>query len=150
MAEPTTSGEIEDKVREVLAATTSLYLSTTSSDQPWIAGAFFAESDPFTLSLVLESHGRTLTNIRSNPRVAVMVCQGAAFEPFLQGDAEVSILPAGDETEAVKQSLLAKVPAIAPLLGAPIHAVRLTVASWRATDVAGGWLPARELARAGG
>lgn len=136
--------EIEEKVRAVLAETPHLYLSTSRSDNPWVAGGFFAESDPFTLVMVLESHGTTLSNIRENSRVAVVVSGGNAFAPFLQGRAQ-AVIRDGDELEDVKNALRAKVPEIEPLFQAPIEPVLLRVERWRVTDIATGWFPGKEI-----
>lgn len=136
--------EVETKVRNVLAERPSLFLAT-SGDEPWVAGGFFAESDPFTLSMVLESGGTTLTNIKANPRVALVVSSGSPFEPFLQGSADVSLVDDPAETEEIKTSLLGKAPEIEPFFGAPLQAVRLHVRRWRATDVTNGWLPGKVL-----
>lgn len=132
-------------VRRLLAGARTMYLSTTSGDEPWGAGTFFAESDPFHLSLVLEQHGRSLRNIRHNPRVALVVSSGNAFEPFLQGSADAEMLEDDDELQATTAALRAKAPEIEPLLSAPMAPVRLHVSRWRVTDVVNGWLPGREL-----
>ena len=136
--------EVEAKVRDVLGALPSLFLAT-SGDEPWVAGGFFAESDPFTLSMVLETGGTTLANIKANPRVAVVVSSGSPFEPFLQGSADVTLVEDPGETEEIKKALLAKAPQVEPFFGAPIQAVRLHVRCWRATDVTSGWLPGKVL-----
>jgi len=137
------TSEVEAVVRSLLTQPT-LFLSTSAEGEPWGAGAFFVESGLFTLSLGLELHGRTLTNIRNNPRVALVVSNGNPFEPFLQGAADAEVLD-DDALEVTAASLLAKAPQIEPFLGAPMAAVRLHVRSWRATDVANGWLPGREI-----
>lgn len=138
-------GEVEDLVRRLLAGAPTMYLSTTADDEPWGAGVFFAESGLFDLSLVLEEHGRTLHNIRRNPRVALVVSSGNPFEPFLQGAADAELLEDDEEVKATTDALRTKAPQIEPLLGAPMVAVRLHVRRWRATDVVNGWLPGKEL-----
>ena len=138
-------GEVEEVVRRLLAGSPIMYLSTAANDEPWGAGAFFAESDLFDLWLILELYGRTLGNIRQNPRVAMVVSNGNPFEPFLQGSADALVLEDDDNMRAATGALRAKAPQIEPLLGAPIAAVRLHVTRWRATDVANGWLPGKEL-----
>ena len=135
-------------VRRLLAGAQTMFLSTAADDQPWGAGVFFAESSPFELSLILELHGRTLRNVRSNPRVAMVVSSGNAFEPFLQGAAAAEVIEDDDRLGGIVAALRAKAPQIEPLLGAPLAGVRLEVSHWRATDVVNGWLPGRELRRA--
>lgn len=53
----------------------------------------------------------------------------------------------GDADAAVRAALVAEVLEAAAFLQAPIHAVRLRVSSWRATDVQNGWLPGKLLTR---
>ena len=77
--------EVKNTVRELLATNKTLVLSTSASDRPWIAGAYFAESDPFHLTLILETAGRSLANIRVNPNVAVAVSLRSPFDLYLQG-----------------------------------------------------------------
>ncbi|MFD1150063.1 pyridoxamine 5'-phosphate oxidase family protein [Saccharothrix hoggarensis] len=136
--------EVEELVRATLAAHPSMYLATAGSSGPWVNGVFFAETDLFTLNLVLEQRGRTLTAIRENPVVAVVVSTGSPQDPFLQAQADVEVV-SGAEDEEVRRVLVEKVPAAAAFLGAPIVAARLGVRSWRATDVPRGWLPGRQL-----
>ncbi|WP_370947809.1 pyridoxamine 5'-phosphate oxidase family protein [Amycolatopsis sp. cg5] len=136
--------EVRTALRDTLAAHKSMYLATVGSNGPWVGGVYFAESDPFTLELVLEDSGRTLAAIRANPEVAVVVSTGTPAEPFLQARATAEVIE-GDEDSMIRARLQAKVPEVAPFLGFPIKTVRLTVSSWRVTDLVKGWLPGKEI-----
>lgn len=136
--------EVEAAVRDTLAAHKSMYLATSSSAGPWVGGVYFAEVDPFTLVLVLEQRGRTVAAVRENPTVALVVAADTPMEPFLQARATAEIVE-GDADADVRRHLLRKVPECAPFLEFPIAAVRLTVPTWRVTDIPRGWLPGREL-----
>jgi len=138
--------DVERVVRATLAAHKSMYLATASSAGPWVNGVYFAETGTFSISLVLEQRGRTLAAIRENPEVAIVVSTGSPGDPFLQARATAEVVGGADDDE-VRRVLLAKVPEAEPFLAAPIVAVRLTVPVWRATDLANGWLPGRELTR---
>jgi hypothetical protein len=140
----TTAKDVEALARATLARHDSLYLATCGDAGPWVNGVYFAETGPFTLSLVLEQRGRTLAAIRQDPRVGVIVSTGSPADPFLQAQALAEVV-GGEDAAHVRRVLLAKVPAAAPFLGAPIEAVRLQVATWRVTDVPNGWLPGKEL-----
>lgn len=142
MEEP---AEVEALVRRLLAASPTMFLSTAAGNESWGAGTFVAESGPFELGIILEQQGRTLRNIRQNPRVAMVVSSGNPFEPFLQGAADAEVIDDEEATAAVIAALRAKAPQIEPLLGAPVVALRLHVTHWRATDVVNGWLPGKEL-----
>jgi hypothetical protein len=139
-----TQSEVEGLVRDTLAAHQAFFLATTSDQGPWVNGAYFAETDLFTLSLVLEQRGRTLAAIRQNPLVSVIISSGSPAQPFLQAQATARVV-VGAEADEVRRVLLAKVPQAEPFLDTPIEAVRLKVSVWRATDIPNGWLPGREL-----
>jgi hypothetical protein len=136
--------DVERVVRATLAAHPSLFLATCGVSGPWVNGVYFAETGPFTLSVVLERHGRTLAAVRKDPRVAVIVSTGSPMDPFLQAKALAEVID-GRDGEAARAALLAKVPQAAPFLGTPIETVRLTVGQWRVTDIPNGWLPGRPL-----
>jgi hypothetical protein len=141
--EPTATA-VADLVRSTLATHKSLFLATSGSDGPWVGGVYFAEDDPFTLNVVLERRGRTLAAIRENPVVSLVVSTGSPMQPFLQARALAEVVESEEDTR-VRETLVAKVPEAAPFLDAPIVAVRLSVRGWRATDIANGWLPGRDL-----
>ncbi|MEV7091300.1 pyridoxamine 5'-phosphate oxidase family protein [Amycolatopsis sp. NPDC051045] len=135
---------VADLVRSTLSAHKSLFLATSGSTGPWVGGVYFAESGEFTLNVVLEDRGRTLAAIREDPLVAVVVSTGSPMQPFLQAQALAEVV-GGEEDARVRELLVTKVPEAAAFLDAPVTAVRLTVRKWRATDIANGWLPGREL-----
>ncbi|CCH30831.1 pyridoxamine 5'-phosphate oxidase family protein [Actinosynnema sp. NPDC047251] len=139
-----TVSEVEAAVRGTLAAHKSMYLATSGGDGPWVGGVYFAEVDTFTLVLVLEDSGRTLAAVRENPVVALVVSTGSPAQPFLQARAVAEVVD-GEWDARVRERLVAKVPEAAPFLAYPIRAVRLSVTSWRITDLPNGWLPGREL-----
>jgi len=141
--------QVEEKVRATLAGHSSMFLAVCSEDVPWASGAHYAETGLFSLVLVLELHGRTLTAIRANPTVGVVISTGAPLDPFLQCRASAEILSAGADADEAVRVLVAKVPAVVPFLSTPHAAVRLTVDTWRVTDVGNGWIPGRELVHAG-
>lgn len=131
---------------DFLAKNKTLRIATAGGPvSPWIAGAFFREDGLFRLQLVLETNGKTMTNIRADDRVAVIVADDP-FGFFLQGEGRVRIVE-GDAEAAVRSALREKAPEVAPLLGAPIRAVHVEISRWFATDVTRGWLPAREIRR---
>lgn len=137
--------EVQDAVRRILATSPTFYLSTTANDEPWGAGAFFAEAGMFDLTIVLELQGRTLRNIRQNPKVAMVVSSGDPFDAFLQGAANAEVFEDEQHVAEAAGVLRAKAPQIEPILGAPIAALHLHVTQWRVTDLLKGWFPGKEL-----
>jgi hypothetical protein len=136
--------EVKNTVRELLATNKTLVLSTSANDRPWIAGVYFAESDPFHLTLILETNGRSLANIRVNPNVAVAVSLRSPFELYLQGEGDAEVVDTDAELVAANAAVRAKAPEI-ELLKYRGAAVRVTIRHWRATDVVIGWRPGKEL-----
>ncbi|EHR51043.1 hypothetical protein SacmaDRAFT_2803 [Saccharomonospora marina XMU15] len=136
--------QARDKLVRVLGENSSMFLAT-AGDDIWNAGAFYAELDPFTLTLVLEAGGTTLRNINANPSVAVVIAPSGPFQPFLQGRATATVRDAEGKEETIA-ALLRKEPQIKALIeAAPVEAVDLNVSRWRVTDIGEGWLPGREL-----
>ncbi len=136
---------IEQVVIDRLASSHSFTVGTSGRRGRGLRGRSSSSRDPFTLELVLEKSG-TVRNITASPQVAVLVAAGTPFEPFLQAQAVAEIVT-GDADAAVRAALVAEVLEAAAFLQAPIHAVRLRVSSWRATDVQNGWLPGKLLTR---
>ncbi len=95
--------------------------------------------------MLLETTGKTLSNIRANPNVAVVISTGAAFAAYLQGDGVALLLGSDEALEATKNALRAKAPEIEPLLQYPGVAIRISMRRRRATDVTNGWIPGKEL-----
>ena len=135
----------EERLRDLLAAHSTIKLATAAPDaEPWIATAYFAAQGPYCLSFMLEGGGHTLTNMKANPRVALMVENGDAMALFAQAEGRATVVEGAEAR--FRDAIAAKTPASAPLVGMPgLVAVRVDVTRWRLTDVPGGWLPAREL-----
>lgn len=140
---------LQEALNHLLKEHTTLKLATVDAQRlPWVATAYFATDDPFTLTVLIEAGGRTLANIRDNPNVAIMVEQGDPLTLFAQADATARLVD--ERHEEIRQAITDKVPNSAPLVALPrLIAVRLDVQSWRLTHVPAGWLPARELVRPG-
>ena len=133
---------------ELLRAHRTLVLASTGGPvSPWIAAAYFAEADPFTLQLAIETGGKTMANLRADPRIAVMVAGPHPFALFAQGEGLVTIERPGTAAHArIRAELIAKAPEMEPFFAAPMEHLRLRLRRWLLTDVTRGWLPARERA----
>jgi hypothetical protein len=137
---------LEARLRDLLATHPTLKLATSSPDaDPWIATAYFAAPDPFSLVVMIEGTGRTLRNLRANARVALMIEATNPMAPFAQADGRASVVAGA--AVAFRDAIAAKTPESRPLVGLPgLVPVRIDVTRWRITDVPNGWLPAHELA----
>jgi uncharacterized protein YhbP (UPF0306 family) len=150
--DPTTPGvdrqEIQNKLKGILEHP-AIDLATSSNGENWCSNAFFAAlDDEFTLTLILESQGATLRNVRANPNVGIKIVPAGFTDPFAQGVATATVRDAGERQETF-DALLHKEPQVRGFLDAPIEAVVLQVGWWRVTHVAGGWLPGKLLAPEG-
>src|ERR1700730_6023009 len=96
-----TNDEVRAKLADILTFT-SVDLATSKDGLNWCSNAFFAEldGDPFRLTLVLESSGRTLDQLRANPNVAVKVVPTGLLNPFAQGIGTVEVRDASKWEES--------------------------------------------------
>jgi nitroimidazol reductase NimA-like FMN-containing flavoprotein (pyridoxamine 5'-phosphate oxidase superfamily) len=138
---------LDEALIQLLKQTATVKISTASHrGAPWVAAAFFAEDGPFSLRVLLEARGRTLANLRANPRVALMIENGNAFSLFAQAEGSVKLVE--QEHALVRDAIAKKTPASARMVALPnLVVVRIDVECWRLTDVSAGWLPAKELSR---
>ncbi|WP_280266289.1 hypothetical protein [Nocardia wallacei] len=142
-----TDQEIRAKLTDILRST-SIDLATSKDGVNWCSNAFFAvlHDDPFVLTLVLESGGRTLDCVRANPNIGVKIVPEGFLQPFAQGLGTAVVRGAADREETY-EALRRKEPRIEPFLATPVEPIAVTVDWWRVTHVEGGWLPGRVLAR---
>ncbi|MEU7767264.1 hypothetical protein AB0B25_19305 [Nocardia sp. NPDC049190] len=142
----------DEGVRATLSgilACTSIDLATSKDGINWSSTAFFAEldEDPFRLTLVLESGGKTLDSLRTNPNIGVKVVPAGFLNPFAQGLGTAVVREDHGEREETFRTLLRKEPQIEPFLSTPIEALIVHIDWWRVTHVQGGLLPGRVLRR---
>ncbi|WP_327115239.1 hypothetical protein OHB12_00925 [Nocardia sp. NBC_01730] len=146
-----TDRDVLAKLADVLSFT-SIDLATSKDGVNWCSNAFFAEldGDPFRLTLVLESGGKTLDNLRANPNIGVKVVPSGFLYPFAQGLGTAVVREDPSERKETFETLLRKEPQIEPFLSTPIEALIIRVDRWRVTHVQGGLLPGRVLHRSDG
>lgn len=137
----------ERRLAEILAAHSTVKIATTGGPvSPWIAAAFFAEDGLFSLELLIEERGATLANIQRDARVAIMIEDGDAMQPFAQAQGIAVVLGDPGAREAFALHIASKTPASAQMVALPgLVPVRLRIHRWRVTDVKAGWLPSREV-----
>jgi nitroimidazol reductase NimA-like FMN-containing flavoprotein (pyridoxamine 5'-phosphate oxidase superfamily) len=133
-------------VRELLATHKTLLLSTSADDRPFVAPVYFAESDPFHLTIIVESAGRSLTNVALNPKVAVMISTGSPFELYLQGEGYAEVISDSQQLVGAMNAVRAKAPEVELLKLTPV-VVNVTIHHWQATDVTVGWRHTNKLVR---
>lgn len=142
---PITDDAVHAKPADICTFT-SIDLAVSKDDKNWCSNAFFAvlDDDPFRLTLVLESKGKTLAYLKANPNVGIKVVPAGFVDPFAQGEATAVVRDPSDRAETF-EVLRRKEPQIEPFLDTPIEALELTVDWWRVTHVAAGLPPGRVL-----
>lgn len=108
---------------------------------PWVLGVYFAHEGS-DLYLVLEQSGRTLANLRVDPRVAVLISDNDATKDFVQAQGIAEVLPGSDE-DRVRQRILAKLPWFATYT--PIVPVRVRLLEASVTSLSRGWFPGHKV-----
>ncbi len=138
----TSEAEIKSAILDILSQNNAISLATTGGEySPWILGAYFA-SDDLSIYLMLEKSGKTLANLKANPKGALMISQNDAMKDFLQAQFEAVFLPDSDEAK-VRQMLVAKMPWYQTYT--PCAPVRLDVQKWFVSSFARQWFPAKVL-----
>jgi hypothetical protein len=97
-----------------------------------VAPAYFAESDPFHLTLIVERAGRSLANLARNPNVALILSTGSPFDLYVQGAGHAEVLSDRQQLGAAMDAVRAKAPEIELLKLSPA-AVRVTIRHWPPT-----------------
>ncbi|MEU7632157.1 hypothetical protein AB0C34_19550 [Nocardia sp. NPDC049220] len=143
-----TDEDIRATLSDILACT-NIDLATSKDGINWSSNAFFAEldEDPFRLTLVLESGGKTLDSLRANPNIGVKVVPAGFRNPFAQGLGTAVVREDHSERDETFRTLLRKEPQIEPFLSTPIEALIVHIDWWRVTHVQRGLLPGRVLHR---
>lgn len=138
----TTELEIKQMILSILNENNAISLATTGGEySPWILGAYFASND-LTIYLLLEKSGKTLANLKTNPKGALMISQNDAMRDFLQAQFEAVLLADSDEAK-VREMLVAKMPWYQTYT--PCVPVRLDVQKWFVSSFARQWFPAKVL-----
>lgn len=135
--------DVRNTLIEVLGHTT-IDLATSKEGINWSSSAFYTtlDDDPFRLTLILETSGRTLEQLQANPNVGVKVVPQSFLEPFVQGLGTATVREPA-EREQIFQTLVAKEPRVEPFLAAPVEPVVIDIDWWRVTHIQQGWLPGK-------
>lgn len=134
--------EVKDKILEILKNNDAIMIASTGGEySPWILGAYFASRD-VEIYVLLETHGKTFANLKSNSKVAFSISKNDAMQDFLQGSGEVEILPDSEEP-AVRKMIVDKMPWFQTYT--PVSPVKIKVKKYFVTSLQNGWFPAKVL-----
>ncbi len=129
-------------LEELLAKHAACVLASAGgATSPWVLGVYFAHEGN-DLYLVLEQSGRTLANLRANPKVAILISANDATQDFAQAQAIAEVLPASDE-DRVRQRIVAKLPWFATYT--PVLPVRVRLTEAIVTSLQRGWFPGQKV-----
>lgn len=134
--------DVQAVIQQLLTEHNALTLATTGGEfSPWVLGVYFA-AEGLTPYLVLEQAGKTMQNVKKDPRVALLISSNDASKDFVQASARLTLLP-DSELPRVMGLLTAKMPWFKTYT--PTTAVRLDVTRWHVSSLSRGWFPARVL-----
>ena len=134
--------EIREKIFELYKNNDAVMLATTGGEySPWILGAYFASSE-LDLYLLLETHGKTMSNITRNKDVAVSISKNDAMQDFLQANGEAEIMDDSKEPE-VRKMILDKMPWFQTFT--PVKPVRIKFRKIFVSSLQSSWFPAKVL-----
>ncbi|KAA0211421.1 MAG: hypothetical protein OZ913_05405 [Ignavibacteriaceae bacterium] len=132
--------EIKDKILNIFSDNVAIHIATSGGEySPWILGAYFAY-DGLDIYCVLETHGKSFSNVSVNRNIAIEISQNDASKDFLQGFGVVEILPQSD-TEKVLKMITDRIPWFKTYT--PIVPVKLNISKYFVSSLAEGWFPAK-------
>lgn len=132
--------EVREKILEIFGSNDAVTLATTGGEfSPWILGAYFA-SRGLDMYLLLETHGKTMANLRISRNAAVAVSKNNAMEDFLQGTGTVEILDDSKEPE-VRKMILEKMPWFQTFT--PVTPVKISIRKFFVSSLQNQWFPAK-------
>ncbi|MBV6477854.1 MAG: hypothetical protein HGGPFJEG_00599 [Ignavibacteria bacterium] len=131
---------IKNKITEILSSNDAMTIATTGGNySPWILGVYFA-SNELTLYVLLETHGKSMANLKTNKNVAVCISKNDAMQDFLQGHGEAVILDDSKEPE-VRAMILEKMPWFQTFT--PVTPIRINIKDFFVSSLNNGWFPAK-------
>lgn len=135
-----TPDEVLARASAILSAHTTVAIASSGAKySPWILNAYFAEVGT-TLFAMLEKSGKTMANLRSNARVAIVVSVNDPTKDFLQAVATAEILDDRRDAE-IRERLVGKIPYFQTLT--PCAPVALRLDEIFVSSFASGWFPAK-------
>jgi general stress protein 26 len=134
--------DIKNVILDILHSNCAINIATTGGEySPWVLGAYYA-SEGLSIYVMLEVAGKTMTNLKQNPNVAIHISQNDAMKDFLQAQGVAVILPES-EKDRVMSMLKQKMPWYQ--VYTPCVPVRLDMKKWFVSSFARQWFPARVL-----
>lgn len=134
--------DILSAAHDVFKAHNATHVATAGGPlSPWILGVYFATQGE-QIVFFLETAGKSLANVRANPRVALSFSENDAMKDFVQLYGSAEILPDSEEPN-VRQLLEAKMPWFKTYT--PVTPVRVRPHQILVSSFSRGWFPAQKV-----
>jgi len=135
--------EPKNSASEILRLCKACTLATIEDGAPWATSMFFA-NEALTIYLILEKSGKSMANIKSNPRVALAI-DDRVPNRFVQIGGVAEVLE-GSAAEKGRQIVYDKLPEYRSFFEAvPTCVVKVRPKVIYVSDMARGWFPARTI-----
>jgi len=135
--------EPKNAASEILRLCKACTLATIGDDAPWATSVFFA-NEALTIYLILEKSGKSMANIKSNPRVALAI-DDRVPNRFIQIGGLAEVLE-GSAAEKGRQMVYDKLPEYRSFFETvPTCIVEVRPEVIYVSDMARGWFPARTI-----
>jgi 1,4-dihydroxy-2-naphthoate octaprenyltransferase len=140
---------IQEKATQVLQENTVMNMATQGDQGPWSVTLYFVE-EGFDLLCLVESGGRTMTNMKRHHRVAFTINRQTP-DRFLQGSGTAYVIGLPAENPALFDSMCRKQPQLREFVAKVPGLVIVRIVSERLalSDVPAGIFPRATLARRG-
>jgi len=134
------SEEVKEKIFDILNSNDAMMIASTGGKYtPWILGVYFTQKE-LELFILLETHGKTMSNLKINKNIAVSISRNDAMQDFLQGYGEAVLLDDSEEP-AVREMILKKMPWFQTFT--PVTPVKIVISEFFVTSLNKGWFPAK-------
>jgi nitroimidazol reductase NimA-like FMN-containing flavoprotein (pyridoxamine 5'-phosphate oxidase superfamily) len=134
--------EVKQKALEILNNHNAINIATTGGEySPWILGAYFG-NDGLDIYCLLETAGKSYSNIIKNNNVAIVISENNAMKDFLQGYGKAIVLPDSEEP-AVRKRVVDKMPSFQTYT--PVVPVKIEISKFFVTSLENNWFPAKVL-----
>lgn len=151
---------VAERARNLIDEHNAVQIATLGGAwSPWILGAYMARAkaeladelgrhagparfSELDIVLMVEIHGKTYANLRTDPRVAIAISHNDASRDFMQASGRAILLPES-ASAAVMTALTDKMPWYK--LYTPCVPVGLALSEAFVTSFPLGWMPARRL-----
>jgi len=135
--------EAKNVASEILGLCKACTLATVGDGTPWATSVFYA-NEALTIYLILEKGGKSMANIKRNPKVA-LAADNRIPNRFIQIGGVAEVLESS-EAERGRRMVYDKLPEYKSFFEAvPTSVVKVRPKVIYVSDMAKGWFPAKSI-----